>query len=91
MKLTHGEAYVIRRSNLDFTHDIDKILRSLERLPRRMPRKQALNYYGEKIRKYFGVDEIKPKDFLKVEHYFDYHEANRILHGKSKRSLPTSR
>ena len=83
MKLTHGEAYVSRRSSLDFTHDIDKILRSLERLPRRMPRKQALNYYGEKIRKIFKVDEVSRKDFVKVDDYFDYFEAKRIYNGRN--------
>lgn len=77
--MTHGEAYFHRRRNLDFTHDIDKILRSFERLPSRMPRKQALEYYGYKIRIFFGVEEVKITDFRKVEEYYDYFEAKRIL------------
>lgn len=79
MKLTHGEAYVFKRNNLDFKQDIDKIARSLERLPKRMPRKQALEYYGNKIHRFFGVQEVSIKDFRKVEEYFDYFEANRLL------------
>lgn len=77
--MTHGEAYVYRRNNLDFTHDIDKILRQLERLPKRMTRNDSLKYYGDKLRKYFQVVEVKERDFIKLEHYFDYFEAKRIL------------
>lgn len=80
VKLTHGEAYFERRVNLDFTHDLDKILRNFERLPKRMPRKEALNYYGDKLRKVFGIEEVSTKDFRHIEEWFDYHEAKRIRH-----------
>lgn len=79
MNLTHGEAYVFKRNNLDFKQDIDKIARQLERLPKRMSRKQALEYYGNKINKFFGVEEVSHRDFRKVEEYFDYFEAKQIL------------
>lgn len=82
-KLTHGEMYFKRRNTIDFKQDTKNILSQLERLPKRMSRKDASMYYGDKIKKYFGVDDIKPKDFLKVEHYFNYYEAKRMLSAKS--------
>ncbi|MFA5040055.1 MAG: hypothetical protein WC464_00275 [Bdellovibrionales bacterium] len=78
MKKTHGEAYVERRENLDFTNDIDKILRNFERLPKRMKREDALRYYGGKIKKIFGAEDIAIRDFRHVEEYFDYYEALKI-------------
>lgn len=80
LKTTHGEAYYQRRANIDFTHDLDKIFRSLERLPKRMPRKEALRYYGDKLRKVFGIEEVSPRDFRHIEEFFDYYEAQRIRH-----------
>ena len=77
--MTHGEAYVFKRNNLDFKQNIDKIARLLERLPKRMSRNDALNYYGNKLRKVFGVEEVERRDFLKVDHYFDYFEAKKLL------------
>lgn len=78
MKKTHGETYVERRANLDFTHDIDKILRTLEKLPRRMNREDALTYYGNKVKKIFGVEDVTIREFRHVEEYFDYYEALKI-------------
>jgi len=80
--MKHGEAYVHRRSNLDFTHDIDKILRQLERLPKRMNRDDAMTYYKAKLRKVFGITEYKRcayDGFDKPEHYFHYWEAKRMV------------
>lgn len=79
MKRTHGELYYERRVNLDFTHDLDKILRNFERLPKRMPRKEALNYYGAKIRKVFGIEEVSPRDFRHIDEYYDYFSAKRSV------------
>lgn len=78
-KLTHGEVYFHRRSNIDFTHDIDKIVRGLDKLPKKMPRNEALQYYGDKLRKFFGVNEVSPRDFRSIEEYFDYFEALRMV------------
>lgn len=80
--MTHGEAYVFRRQNIDFTHDLDKILRSFDRLPKKMDRKDSLKYYSDKLRKVFGVDEVSKRDFIKIDDYFDYFEARRLLKGK---------
>lgn len=78
MKKTHGEVYVERKENLDFTHDIDKILRSFDRLPKRMNRDDALAYYGDKVKKIFGVEDITIRDFRHIEEYFEYYEALKM-------------
>lgn len=88
--MTHGELYYHKRQSIDFKKDISNIARNLERLPKRMKRKEAINYYGQKLRKVFGVEEVSVKDFRHVEDYFDYYEARRI-YAKNKGSLRTSR
>lgn len=82
--MTHGEVYVFSRENLDFTHDIDRILRNFERLPKRMKRADALKYYGDKIRNVFRIEEVKSKDFRHIEEFYDYHEALRLKKDKTK-------
>lgn len=53
-------------------------------LPQRMTRDKAMRYYKTKLRNVFGVPDVDfiakavPSEFLKVEHYFDYHEALRL-------------
>lgn len=79
--MTHGEKYVHCRSNLNFKEDLGKMLRNLERLPKPMERTKAINYYNSKLRKVFGVEEVNIKDFRKVEEYYDYFDAIRLLKG----------
>ena len=45
-------------------------------MPERMSRADALEYYTEKLRKVFGI-EVSPRDFIKSDDYFDYHEMLR--------------
>ncbi|HEY5630499.1 MAG TPA: hypothetical protein VIR31_00085 [Nitrososphaeraceae archaeon] len=77
--LTHGEKYVYCRSNLDFKDDIGKMIRNLERLPKRMERKKAINYYNAKLRKVFGIEEVEIKDFRRIEEYYDFFDTKRLL------------
>lgn len=81
-KMTHGERYFYKRSNIDFTKDTDYICKRLQNLPEKMPRAKALDYYGNKIRQHFidigMIEEVKIKDFIKTEHYYDAFEAERI-------------
>lgn len=52
-QLTHGEAYVQRRQNMNLKREIDSICDDYNRLPKRMSRSEASAYYGKKIRDYF--------------------------------------
>lgn len=71
--MTHGELYVYKRENLDFTKDVEDINKELGHLPPKMSKKEAIEYYGGKIHRYFiatfwgGVDA-----------YYDYFEAKRL-------------
>ena len=80
--MTHGEEYFYKRSNIDFKKDIESICNNLFRLPPRKTRAEALSYYGKKIRQHFidigMIEEVKIKDFIKAEHYYDSFEAERI-------------
>jgi hypothetical protein len=78
-KLTHGEASFIRRENIDFKLNFSQICAKLNNLPKRMSRYKALEYYGAKFRKYFGLEEIRLRDFDSVEDYYGYYEAKRLL------------
>jgi hypothetical protein len=77
--LTHGEKFVLVRNNIDFSDDTKNIIKRLTNLPARMNRQDALKYYTRKLRKYFGTDEPKQRELQKVEWYYDYYEAQRIL------------
>lgn len=57
------------------------ICNTIAKLPPKMKRDEAFEYYGKQIRKFFGSDEEIRSHFVKVEDYFDYHEAKRILSG----------
>lgn len=70
--MTHGEAYFHKRNQLGL--DITE----LSRLPKRMPRKVALAYYCRKLKEVFNTSD-KIRDFLKVEHFYDSYEAERLL------------
>jgi hypothetical protein len=79
-KLTHGEASFIRRENIDFTLNFSQICAKINNLPKRMNRYEALEYYGAKFRKYFGLDEVQLRDFDRSEDsLFGYYEAKRLL------------
>ncbi|MBU1668502.1 hypothetical protein KKC13_08765 [bacterium] len=78
-KLTHGEAYFLRRESLDFSQSLDKIYSYLEKIPPKMTRHKALEYYGAKFKKYFGIEEVQLRDFDSLESYYGYYEAKRML------------
>jgi hypothetical protein len=77
--LTHGEASFLRRESIDFTLNFSQICAKMGNLPKRMSRYEAFEYYGAKFRKYFGLEEIRLKDFDSVEDYYGYFEAKRLL------------
>jgi hypothetical protein len=77
--LTHGEAFVLSREGMDFSQDIRNILNHIDQLPARMSRNDALKYYKAKFKRYFGNDKLTPRDFQKIEWYYDYFEAQRLL------------
>lgn len=76
--MTHGEAYYLKKSTIDFKADISNILRNLDRLPPRMERQKAIEYYSNKLRAYFGVDEVSPRDFRNIDEFYDYHYTMRL-------------
>lgn len=77
-KLTHGEKFYYLKTNLNLKDDTRQICRRFDCLPKRMDKRQAVEYYGAKLRQYFGTD-VKPRDFRKIEEYYDYYEAQRLL------------
>jgi hypothetical protein len=77
--LTHGEAFVLGREDMDFRQDLKNILNRINNLPKRMNRNDALKYYKAKFKKYFGTDELTPRDFQKIEWYYDYFEMQRLM------------
>jgi len=77
-KLTHGEKFYYLKTNLNLKEDTTTILRRFDCLPRRMGKSQAVEYYGAKLRQYFGT-EVKPRDFRSVDDYYGYYEAQRLL------------
>ena len=84
-KLTHGEKFYFLKTNINLKDDTITICRRYDSLPKKMNRESAISYYGDKIKKYFGIDVVKPKDFRHIEEFYDYHEALRMkkeLHGK---------
>jgi hypothetical protein len=74
--LTYGEAVAMYRANMDFRLEPEKIVAGFDKLPPRLKRRDAINYYTHKLSKLFY--EPTTKDFLEVEHYYDYFEALRI-------------
>lgn len=53
-KITHGEAYVLKRENISFKETLEEINNNLQKLPKRMPRNKASKYYTEKFKKYWN-------------------------------------
>jgi hypothetical protein len=80
-KLTHGEAFFERKKAFELSETSALNMRAFDTIPPRMSRDKAVEYYTDKLRKVFGVEdkEVTPKDFLKTEHYYDYFEAKRIV------------
>lgn len=56
-RMTHGEAYVFKRENIELHKSLSQIEKSLSKLPPPMPREEALKYYTAKIRNYFRSKE----------------------------------
>lgn len=77
-KLTHGEKFYYLKTNINLKEDTITICRRYDSLPKPMSKTQAVEYYGAKLRKYFGT-EVKPRDFRSVQEYYDYYEAQRLL------------
>ena len=55
-RMTHGEAYVFKRENIDFRKNFVQIQKTLGSLPAPMSRPDAIAYYGKKIRDYFSKE-----------------------------------
>jgi hypothetical protein len=53
IKLTHGEAYVLKKQAINFKNTLKVINISLESLPKRMEREAALKYYKNKFNEYW--------------------------------------
>lgn len=56
-RMTHGEAYVFKRENIEFRKSFSQIQKTLGKLPPPMPRDEAIRYYGAKIKNYFRSKE----------------------------------
>lgn len=80
-KLTHGEAFFERKKAFEQSTTSALNMRAFDTIPPRMGRSKAVKYYTEKLRKVFGIEEkeVTQKDFLKTDHFYDYHETQRIL------------
>lgn len=78
-KMTHGETYLYRRENLDFTKEIKKLEKTFVVMPKRMNREDAMKYYGKKLRIAFGIKDQDDGDFINIDHRFDYYEAQNFL------------
>lgn len=74
--MTHGETYVYRRDNIDFTKDIDHIAREVSNLPKRMQRNVAMMYYNEKLSKHWS----KSDPLRKIQSRFN--QAGSVAHSE---------
>ena len=78
-KPTHGEAFYQRKKEFEANETSALNMRAFDTIPPRMGRTKAVKYYTNKLRKVFGVEAVNRTDFAKVEDYYDYYEAERIL------------
>ena len=78
-KLSHGEAFFQRKKEFEANETSALNMRAFDTIPPRMGRAKAVKYYTDKLRKVFGVEAANRSDFAKVEDYYDYYEAERIL------------
>lgn len=56
-RMTHGEAYVHKRENIELRKSFSQIQKTLGKLPPPMPRDIAMNYYKSKLRKVWNALE----------------------------------
>jgi hypothetical protein len=78
--MTHGEKFQHLKDNIDFRQSEAKIIMPFSSLPQRMPRDKGVKYYKEKVKDFFD-NKLTVKDFNKVEDYFDFFEAKKLLKG----------
>jgi len=69
--MTYGEKRILKQNSINFKKEIDQITDGIEKaLPPKMSRVEAVEYYGEKLRKAFLKSEQdkqkKEKSKLKV-------------------------
>lgn len=85
-KMTHGEIWFKKFKDVHMVNgDLVPIDANVEKLQlkKRMSYKKACEYYTQKIRKYFGIEEkietaeYKKQGFDNVDDYFGYYEAMR--------------
>jgi hypothetical protein len=53
--MTHGEAYILKRENIDFRKSFLQIEKNLRTIPKPMPRDVAMNYYKSKLREVWNA------------------------------------
>lgn len=76
---TYGEIWVEFINHKDYFKgdDFDK---KPPLCPKRMPRQKAMPYYKTKLRNVWDeLYPVKPNDFLKLDDYFDYYQAKRVV------------
>ena len=57
--MTHGEAYVFKKENINFKDDIETIKKTISYLPPKMSREETIEYYSNKIRNYFHTSKAR--------------------------------
>jgi hypothetical protein len=73
--VTHGEEWFYQKQHFII---VDGYLNTSSNLPNRMAYAEAIKYYSNKIRNYFN-EQLTVKDFDRVEDYFCFFEARKIL------------
>jgi hypothetical protein len=82
-RLTHGEAYYLKRQELDLSQSLKQIVYSFYKIPKKMNRTDALKYYGRKFKEYFDFSyEQEVESFKNANDYFDFFEARKVVYGK---------
>jgi hypothetical protein len=65
-RLTHGEAYVLKKETINFKNELKVINVTLESLPKRMERDEALKYYTTKFKNYWGEQMTQTRRYCHV-------------------------
>lgn len=77
--LTYGEAWIAYMSHPDYYKNED-FSKSPPACPKRMSFDDAITYYKAKLQNVWDeLYPVKTSEFLKVDDYFDYHEAKRVV------------
>ena len=75
--LTYGETWIAHLNHPDYFKSED-FGKSPPACPKRMSFDDAITYYKAKLQNVWDeLYPVKPNDFLKVDDFFDYHEARR--------------